>query len=71
MAPVQEMPQTGNAKVKRLDNHRVFRPEAVEAYSTRRAGEAWDAKARFECWMIAGLSLLAVAATVSLFLGGR
>jgi len=57
--------------VKRLDNHRVFRPEAVEAYTTRRAGDVWVARIRGEWWSIAGLTILAAAAVGFLFLGGR
>jgi hypothetical protein len=52
-------------------SHQNFRPEAVEAYSTRQAGEPWDAKDDFENWGIAGLTLLAGAALAFLFLGGR
>jgi hypothetical protein len=63
--------QAEDRKVKRLDNHRVFRPEAVEAYTTRRAGEVWVARIRGEWWSIAGLTILAAAAVAVLFLGGR
>jgi hypothetical protein len=59
------------ANDKRLDNHRVFRPEAVDAYSTRRAGEPWDAKDRFETGVIAGLTVLAAMAMFLMLLGGR
>jgi hypothetical protein len=52
-------------------SHQSFRPEAVEAYATRQAGEPWDAKQCFENWMIAGLTLLAAAALAFLLLGGR
>jgi hypothetical protein len=71
MQPVSQMNQTGDRQVKRLDNHRVFRPEAVEAYATRRAGEVWVSRIRGELWSIAGLTIVAAAAVVFLFLGGR
>lgn len=70
MQPVTQMAQSGD-KVKRLDNHRIFRPEAVEAYTTRRAGDPWVAKIRWERWIIAGLTIIAATAMVFLFLGGR
>jgi hypothetical protein len=53
------------------NNHQTFRPEAVEAYTTRQAGEAWDAKHRLEAWIIAGLTIAAAAATTFMFLGAR
>lgn len=52
-------------------NQQSFRPEAVEAYTTRQAGEPWDAKRRFENWLVAGLTLLAAAALAFVFVGGR
>jgi hypothetical protein len=52
-------------------SHQNFRPEAVEAYATRQAGEPWDAKRRFENWIVAGLTLLAAAALTLVFAGGR
>jgi hypothetical protein len=51
-----------DGKVKRIDNHRIFRPEAVEAYCTRRAGEPWSARLRGERWIIIALTLVAIAA---------
>jgi hypothetical protein len=71
MQPFAQIPQPIDSKVKRLDNHRVFRPEAVEAYTTRRAGDAWIARTRLEGWLIAGLTIMAAAAVVFMFLGGR
>jgi hypothetical protein len=71
MRPVVQIPQPVDSKVKRLDNHRVFRPEAVEAYTTRRAGDAWIARTRLEGWLIAGLTILAGAAIAFMFMGGR
>lgn len=68
MSAIAKTPSNGNVAVRHLDNHRIFRPQAVEAYSTRQAGEPWGARARFEGWIIAGLSLMALAAIV--FLGG-
>jgi len=60
-----------NQKVVRLDNHRVFRAEAVEAYATRRAGDVWVSKIRGEGAIVCALTVLAIAALISLFLGGR
>ncbi len=57
--------------VRRMDNHRVFRPEAVETYTTRRAGEPWGARLRFEVITMIVLTLLAVAAGIAVLLGGR
>jgi hypothetical protein len=48
-----------------------FRPEAVEAFATRQAGEPWDAKARYENWIAAGLTLLIAVALVCVFAGAR
>jgi hypothetical protein len=61
----------GPGKVRGLDSRRIFRPEAVEAYTTRRAGEAWEARPRLEAWIIAGLTMLALAGAVFIWLGGR
>lgn len=69
-APVK-LPQPIDSKSRRLDNHRVFRPEAVEAYATRRAGDAWIARTRFERWLIAALTLVAMVAVGFISLGGR
>ncbi len=63
--------QPTDRQLKRMDNHRIFRPEAVEAYTTRRAGDAWVARIRGEWWSIAGLTVMAGAAVLLLFLGGR
>jgi hypothetical protein len=52
-------------------SHQSFRPEAVEAYATRQAGEPWDAKRRWESWMVVGMTLLAAAALVLVLAGGR
>jgi len=52
-------------------SHQTFRPEAVEAYATRQAGEPWDAKHRFEGWIIALLTLVAALALIFVILGGR
>jgi len=52
-------------------SHQSFRPEAVEAYTTRQAGEPWDAKHRFENWIIAGLTFAATAALTFVLLGGH
>jgi len=58
-------------QVERLDNHRIFRPEAVEAYTTRRAGDVWVARIRGEWWGIAALTIVAATAVAILCLGGR
>ena len=52
-------------------SHQNFRPEAVEAYATRQAGEPWNAKRRFETWIVAGLTVLAATALSLLLAGGR
>ncbi len=57
--------------VMRHYNHRTFRPEAVEAYTTRQAGEPWNAKQRFEGLIIGGLTLIAAAGLAFIFLGGH
>ncbi len=64
------MEPTGNKKTLRY-SHQAFRPEAVEAYATRQAGEPWDAKHRFEGWFIAGLTLLAGVALTCMIVGGH
>ncbi|HKD07994.1 MAG TPA: hypothetical protein VKB79_18990 [Bryobacteraceae bacterium] len=63
------MPTENNATVRY--SHQNFRPEAVEAYATRQAGEPWDAKRRFETWIVAGLTVLAATALSLLLAGGR
>jgi hypothetical protein len=55
----------------RQDNYQIYRPEAVKAYSLRRAGEPWDTRLRFEGSLIVGLTLLAIIASVALLVGGR
>jgi len=54
-----------------LTSYEVFRPEAVEAYTTRQAGEPWDAKHRFEGSIKVLLTVLSIAALTFIFLGGR
>jgi hypothetical protein len=71
MSPTPKVPQNGNGNVNRMDNHRIFRPEAVQAYSTRRAGAPWAARTRFESWIILGLTAIAGAAAATIFLGGH
>lgn len=71
MQPSVPKLQLVESKVKRLDNHRIFRPEAVEAYSTRRAGDVWIAATRLQGWMIASLTVLTAAAIGLILLGGR
>ncbi len=57
-------------KVKRMDNHRIFRPEAVEAYSTRRAGEPWGTGLGLEGWVILVLTLLTICGIFAILRGG-
>lgn len=52
-------------------NHQAFREEAVEAYTTRQAGEPWDLRLRFETFAIIVLTVLAAAALVLVLWGGR
>ncbi|MBV8808911.1 MAG: hypothetical protein JO033_09565 [Acidobacteriaceae bacterium] len=52
-------------------SHQSFRPEAVEAYATRQAGEPWDARHRLESWMIAVLTVVAAVALAFVFAGGQ
>jgi hypothetical protein len=63
------MPSENNTPLRY--SQQSFRPEAVEAYATRQAGEPWDSKRRFENWVVAGLTLLAGAAVIFVFGGGR
>jgi len=62
--------QSANNTGKHLNNYRIFRPQAVEACATRQAGDPWAKRSRFEGWLIAGLTLVAAAAAVIIFLGG-
>ncbi len=57
------------SKTGRLDNYKLYRPEAVQAYAMRRAGEPWSARLPFEGWIILGLTLLAALAGLALFAG--
>jgi DNA-binding protein H-NS len=50
-------------------SHQAFRPEAVEAYTMRQAGEPWDGKGRLENWAMAVLTVLSATAVVFVFLG--
>jgi hypothetical protein len=54
-----------------LTSYEVFRPEAVDAYTTRQAGEPWNTKHPFEGSIKIVLTVLAVAALIFIFLGGR
>jgi hypothetical protein len=71
---VQTMHGSGNSRAEDKTtlrySHQAFRPEAVEAYATRQAGEPWDSKYGFESWMIAGLTILAAVALTFVFAGG-
>jgi hypothetical protein len=71
MPLIPNTPQLVAGKVRGLDSRRIFRPEALEAYTTRRAGEAWVAGLRFERWIIAGLTMVALAGAVIIWLGAR
>jgi hypothetical protein len=62
--------QTGNNNGKHLNNYRIFRPQAVEACTTRQAGDPWAKRSRFETWLIAGLTLVTGAAAAIIFRGG-
>jgi len=61
---------SGNNNGKHLNNYRIFRPQAVEACTTRQAGDPWAKRSRFEGWLIAGLTLVAAAAAAIIFRGG-
>ncbi len=63
--------QPNERKTGWLTSYEVFRPEAVEAYTTRQAGEPWDAKHEFEGSIKVVLTIVAVAALIFIFLGGR
>ena len=71
MSTTTSAPQNGNGNAKHLNNYRIFRPQAVEAYSTRHAGEPWAGRTRFEGWIILGLTAIAAAAATTIFLGGH
>jgi hypothetical protein len=55
----------------RLDNYKLYRPEAVRAYALRRAGEPWAARLPGEAWMVLGLTLLATLACAVVVAAGR
>ena len=72
MQPTQqpaEGPKQG--RVVREQSYFSFRPEAVQAYSTRQAGEPWDAKHRLETLIIILLTLGAGAGLAFIFLGAH
>ncbi len=48
-----------------------FRAEAVEAYTTRQAGEPWEKKHRLEGLIVAVLTVMAAAALALIYVGGR
>jgi hypothetical protein len=52
-------------------SHEFFRPEAVDAYTTRQAGEPWDGKHRFEGPVIVALTVVAAVALAFILLGGH
>ena len=62
-------PSGENREAKHLNNYRIFRPQAVEAYSTRQAGEPWCGRLPFESWIIALLSVMAIAAAITFLRG--
>jgi hypothetical protein len=64
-------PPAGNGNGKHLNNYRLFRPQAVEASTTRQAGDPWAVRMRFESWIITGLTLIAAAAAALIFRGGH
>ena len=63
--------ETPNETKIRQYNHQTFRAEAVEAYTTRQAGEPWDTQHRFEGLLIAALTVVAVAGLTFILEGGR
>jgi len=69
--PVRNPNPNGGGAARRVDNYRVFRPEAVEAYSTRRAGEPWNARLPFELRIAALLTVLLLAGIFAIGWGGR
>jgi len=71
MPTTLETPPASNGNGKHLNNYRIFRPQAVEASATRQAGDPWAARMRFESWLIAGLTLIAVTAAALIFQGGH
>ncbi len=52
-------------------NHQTFRPEAVEAHTTRQAGEPWNGRQRFEGLIIVALTLVAAAGLICMIVGGH
>jgi hypothetical protein len=60
-----------NVSGKHFNNHRIFRPQAVEASAMRQAGDPWAARTRFESWIIAGLTLITAVAAALIFRGGH
>ena len=60
----------GNGSPRRINNARIFRPEAIEAYVTRRAGDPWLAGTRGERIAIVLLTLVAIAAAILIVRGG-
>jgi hypothetical protein len=71
MSQPSQGPSGESARAKHLNNYRIFRPQAVEAYSTRQTGEPWCGHLRFESWIIACLSVMAMAAAAIIFLRGH
>ncbi len=69
---LQKSPEVPAAKkVSWRDSRDFFRPEAVEAYTTRQSGEPMHTKSRMEALMIVALTITAAGALACLFLGGR
>jgi hypothetical protein len=66
-----ETKANGNGRARRLDNYKLFRREAVDAYTTRRAGDPWETRMHFEGGIIFALTLVAALAFALLFLGGH
>jgi hypothetical protein len=72
MQPADRSIQTPkNNTVIRNYNHQTFRPEAVEAHTTRQAGEPWNANYRFEGLMIVGLTIVAAVGLTFVIAGGH
>lgn len=70
MKPIETMPlHSQDGKVIRHYNHQTFRPEAVEAYATRQAGEPWSTKHQLEGLIVLTLTLATAAGGTFVLLG--
>jgi hypothetical protein len=55
----------------RLDNYKLYRPEAIKAHASRRAGEPWAVRLPLEGWIIVGIGVLAALGCYTLFFADR